>query len=286
MMEIHAILDKDAYIKANEEFLLPVCATPLKEFPFLTQLTGGGLRPREFSILCGATGSGKTTFAANVSKSLMYSDVNHFVASVETGYTDFVKRVMSAMAKKDWNTGDPVPVDDLKQFNESHGHYFVRKNLFLSLYEDRFTVNQLIHDIKWMVDNKGIKVAIVDNLNFFLEVTSASNQLIEMDRVIHDLIIFCKQTDVHIIMIMHPKKTENGRVESEFDIKGSSTAVQEAHNVFLWNRPSKDLIDSGAGHITDRELKVAKMRRRGIAIGKRLLFSTEDGVSYQEKGYY
>ena len=137
-------------------------------------------------------------------------------------------------------------------------------------------------DIAWMVKNNGIKVAIVDNLSFFLEMTTASNQLIEMDRVIHNLIIFCKSVDVHILMVMHPKKTENGRVESENDIKGSSTANQEAHNIFLWNRPHPKLITDGKASPDDRELFISKMRRRGKYTSKRLLMKSTNGVSYEE----
>jgi hypothetical protein len=83
-------------------------------------------------------------------------------------------------------------------------------------------------------------------------------------------------------MIMHPKKTEHGRVESEFDIKGSSTAVQEAHNVFLFNRPGADLLEQEIAKPFDREIKIAKMRRRGRAVGARVILKSVQGVAYQE----
>lgn len=266
---------------ACKELLLPFPATPLDDFPALTRLTGG-LRPREFSILCGATGVGKTTFNANISLSLLKQGVSHFVASVETGHTDFIKRMMSAMADEDWNKGDPVALDKLKRFSVDYGRHFQSDALWLSLYENRFSVETLMSDIAWHVEKHGCKVAIIDNLNFFLEITRSADQIVEMDRVIHELIIFCKRVDVHVIMVMHPKKTEHGRVESEFDIKGSSTAVQEAHNVFLLNRPSQDLIDQRFAETGDRELKIAKMRRRGRAVGSRLVLKTQNGVRYAE----
>lgn len=279
----HFATDDELYSKANEELLLPIPATPVTLFPSLNS-TIGGLRPREFSILCGATGSGKTTLMANLSHSLILDDIPHFVASVETGPTDFIKRVMSSMGGKDWNHGDSVALGDLRAFNGVFGPRLRKGNLNLSLYEDRFSVEQLCSDITWMVTHKKIKVAIIDNLNFFMEITSASNQVIEMDRVVHSLIILCKQIDVHVVMIMHPRKTDGTRVESEFDIKGSSTAVQEAHNIFLWNRPSKEMMDEGFSK-TSRELKIAKLRRRGRAIGVKILFTTNNGVSYQEGGF-
>lgn len=280
--EPHAIGTSDIYYNAAKELLLPFPSTKLMTFPTLSRITGG-LRPREFTILCGATGIGKTTLNACFSESLMRQGVPHFVASVETGETDFLKRVMSAFMGEDWNTGDPIPEEKLKLFNAQYLHLIQSDVLQLSLYQNRFSVETLMSDIAWMVKHKGVKVAIVDNLNFFMEVTRASDQIVEMDRVIHELIIFCKQVDVHVIMVMHPKKTEDGRVESEFDIKGSSTAVQEAHNVLLFNRVGQDLIEAGSAVDGDREIMIAKMRRRGRAVGSRIVLKTIAGVKYEEK---
>ncbi len=277
----HAASLADVYVEASRELLIPFESTPIESFPKFTKLTGG-LRPKEYSILCGATGVGKTTLVGNLSKSLINQRVPHFVASVETGSTDYVKRIMSALIGEDWNTGDPVPVEKLQNFHSQHGHSFQSEYLWLSLYEDRFSAKKLMNDIAWMVENKGCKVAIIDNLNFFMDVTRAADQLIEMDRVTHELVVFCKNINVHVIMIMHPKKTDHGRVESEFDVKGSSTAVQEASNVFLFNRPHEELIKEGHATKFDRELKIAKMRRKGRAMGARMILKCANGVTYTE----
>jgi twinkle protein len=279
--EVHAEPISHSYEPASRELLLPFPSVQLLEFSKLTKLTGG-FRPREFSIVCGATGVGKTTLIANWSAALIDEKVPHFVASVETGRLDFVKRVMSVFAGEDLNTGDPQPVEKLRSLHAKHGHKFASDTLWLSRYEDRFSVSTLMADIAFMVKTHGVKLAFIDNLNFFLEVTSAANAVIEMDRVIHELIIFCKAVDVHVVMIMHPKKTDHGRVESEFDIKGSSTAVQEAHNVFLFNRAGEDLVRQNYCLATDRELKIAKMRRKGRASGCRMVLKTVNGVKYVE----
>lgn len=272
----------DALGQSFSDILTPPDSIKMKDFEKFSYLTGG-FRPKEFTILCGATGSGKTTLLANWSNALISENIPHFVASVETGRHDFVRRIISARVGEDWNTGDPIPIDRVKRsFGEREIQRLRDAPMYLSLYENRFSVEQLIEDIKFMIREKGIKVAMIDNLNFFMEVTKAADQIVEMDRVIHELIIFCKQADVHVIMVMHPRKTEGARVESEFDIKGSSTSVQESQNVLLWNRPSDDLIANGQASEGDRELKIAKMRRRGLAVGSRLVLKALNGVAYRE----
>lgn len=252
------------------------------DFKLLNQVTGG-FRGFEYSILCGPTGCGKTQFLANLSLGLIKSNIKHFVMSVETGKHDFFRRVFSAFSKYDYNTGaaaDSFKVDqDAKKFIP----VVSSDSLYLSHYESRVKVENLIKDLIFMNHQRGCKLAIIDNLNFFMEVTSAANQIVEMDRVTHELIMLCKRIDIHIIMVMHPKKTDHGRVENEFDIKGSSTSVQEAHNVFLFNKPSQVDITNGKCR-TDRELKIVKMRRRGLFVGRSLWFTADNGSVYLEKG--
>jgi len=271
----------DLFQEAVKEILLPADSVRLPEFAKLDSVTGG-FRPREFTIFCGSTGSGKTSFLACLSAAFVGRNVPHFVASVETGPVDFAKRVISCLADEDLNTGDAIPLHKVESVVARFEPMFSPSvPAFLSLYDNRFSVEQLMNDLAFVVKHRGVKVAMIDNLNFFMEVTTAANQVVEMDRVIHELIIFCKRVDVHLIMVMHPKKSGPGdtRVNSEYDVKGSSTAVQEAHNVFLWNRLSEDAVGYDPSL---RELKIAKMRRRGKTIGKSILFRSTNGVTYRE----
>jgi replicative DNA helicase len=272
----------DGLGEALTDLLVPAPSVRMTQFPAFSQITGG-FRPNEFTILCGSTGTGKTTLLANWSDALIGQEVPHFVASVETGRHDFIRRIISARVGRDWNTGDAVPLAEIKAALTGPEQDRIRRaKLYLSLYENRFSIEQLIHDIEYMVETHGVKVCFIDNLNFFMEVTAAQNAIIEMDRVIHELIMFCKRCKVHVVMVMHPKKTQDGRVESEFDIKGSSTSVQEAQNVILFNRPKEQFIDEGMATWGDRELTIAKMRRRGSAVGAKIILQGIDGVQYKE----
>lgn len=276
----HSVSFDEIFIPLVEEFLNPPKGIELPDFPLLNSALGG-FRPREFTILCGATGSGKTALCSVFAAELLRLGVPTFVASVETGAKDFARRVLSVWAKEDWNTGDKVVSEArLTQVILQNASFENWKKLRLSLYEDRFSVETLIENLDFHVSTYGTKIAFIDNLNFFMEVTSESNAVAEMDRVVHNLIMYCKRVDIHIVMVMHPKKTIDGRVTSEFDIKGSSTAVQEAQNVLLFNRAA----DLSEDNRTDRELKIAKVRRRGRYTGFTIKFKCDNGINYHEAG--
>lgn len=275
------------YLNAIQELHKPFPSIKLGEWSKFDAILGG-FRVREYTILCGGTGRGKTTFLANISAHLLRNNVKHFVASVETGDSDFTKRVMSVIAQKDMNTGDPIPKEELKNFHEKHGTLFTNDNLYLSLYDDRIPSKILMEELKYHCNELGCKIAMLDNFNFFMDTVTERDWLREMDRVSHELIILAKQIDMHIIMVMHPKKTEFARVESEFDIKGSSTAVQEAHNILLFNAPSEWICkqDESIHPRTHREIKFAKIRRRGSYAGSRLLFKNIAGYYREGEIHY
>ena len=277
----------DVAIEAFDSIFNPTPSVEIVDWPIFNQITGG-LRMNEFSIICGGTGVGKTTFLANISAALLKQSVPHFVMSVETGHVDYMRRVISCLAGMDLNTCEKINPDnpELQKTIANVLPIVSRDMIKFSTHENRISCEQLLIELKFMNEIFGSSVAIIDNLNFFLEVTSSTETILEMDRVVHDIIMFCKEHKMHIFMVMHPKKTDHGQVLSEFDIKGSSTAVQEAQNIFLLNRPTqKECENIKDLRITDRLLKIAKMRRRGRFVGKTIVYQS-NGVNYYEKGTF
>ena len=292
LQEMHCVDLFDAYLEGFDELVNEVPSTPLIWWPRLDEYLGG-LRPFEYTILCGSTGLGKTTFLANLSGQLVQQRVKHFVASVETGHKDFARRMISLFVNQDINRGIIYNKDELIDIKKRSDPVFKtsKKLAYLSLYNNRIPLQKLLNDLHLAHTVLGCEVAFLDNLNFFLEITSAQNAVIEMDRVTHELIMFAKNTPMHIVMVMHPRKTDGARVESEYDIKGSSTSVQEAQNVLLLNRMSEawykrhdiSIRRKEINPSLFRELKIAKLRRRGVNVGKKVIFRCDDSSKYHEE---
>jgi hypothetical protein len=253
-------------------------ACPL--WPKFTQFLGG-LRENEVTLLCAPTGAGKTQLLANISVQLLSQSVPHFCAPVETGDVDFLARVASVFAKRDLNDGDPVPahvVDGLSKGFEESGLF---NHLYLATYDNRVDIEEMVSLLKYMHQEYGVKLALLDNLNFFLKVTSAQMERAEMDNAMHEFVMLVKKLPIHVILIVHPRKTDGGRVESEFDIKGSSAAVQECANCCLFNRPKQEDIEKGIAFPTDREMVFKKIRKRGHYVNKVIRFKFVGG-RYEE----
>jgi replicative DNA helicase len=271
----------EVWVDAAQELAFPPRGLPLPWWPTFTRYIGG-LRPHELTLVCAPTGAGKTQLLANLAAQVAIQNHAAFAAPVETGDIDFAARVISCIEGRDLNTGDPVSPETLKRITEKHADTVITRDLFIASYDNRVEIEEMVNVLKYMNQEYGVKVAILDNLNFFLKVVSSQMEKAEMDNAIHEFVILAKKLPMHVILIVHPKKTQDGRVESEFDIKGSSTAVQEASNVILFNRPTKQDVADGKRDITERELVFRKIRKRGINVGRPIWFGFDQG-KYREQ---
>lgn len=200
----------------------------------------------------------------------MAQDVPTFVAPVETGDIDFLARVLSVASGLELNQSDAITPEKLKEAYQAGANRIVDSPLLIANYNNRVDIEELIGVLQIM-SAKGVKVALLDNLNFFLKITSSTMERAVLDEAIHALVMFVKQYPMHVLLICHPRKTENGRVLSEFDIKGSATSVQEAANVILFNRPTEQDINMGKRR-THRELVFKKIRKRGLYVDQPIWF--------------
>lgn len=274
---------RDLAEEAAKLMLSPPAGIRLPWYRTMTEYLGG-LRPNELTLLCAPTGAGKTTLLGCLSAQLLQEGVSHFVAPVETGDVDFATRVLSALSDRDLNTGTELPLHVVERAMNENMKHIKSDLLTVSTHDNRVSVEQMIMELEFQTQKHGIKVALLDNLNFFLNVTSSQMEKAEMDNAIHEFIMLTKKIPIHIILVVHPRKTENGRVESEFDIKGSSVAVQEASNVLLMNRPSKEHVKEGKT-IYDREFVFKKIRKRGFNVGRPFWMTYSNGtlVEFEER---
>lgn len=270
----------DVWVDTAKTLFDPPRGLKLPWWPKFTSLLGG-LRPHELTLICAPTGAGKTQLLANIAVQLSFQRVPLFVAPVETGDTDFVTRMLSAAELYDLNTGEPQREGLLLTLGQKYRETIFGQKTFIATYDNRVAIEDMVNLLLYMHQTYGVQVAVLDNLNFFLKVVSAQMERAEMDSAVHELVMLVKKLPMHVMLVVHPKKTEGGRVESEFDIKGSSTAVQESANVLLFNRPSKDHMESDRALITDRELVFRKIRRRGVGVGVPVWLSFREG-RYEE----
>jgi archaellum biogenesis ATPase FlaH len=271
----------EVFNDAMKEIMNPRLGIEIPAWSKFSEFTGG-MRMSEFTIFCGATGAGKTQFLANLTYHLVHMGIKCFVAPVETGDVDFATRMISVAAGRDFNTGEKFLREDFSVAMGENQLCF-NNNVIFSTHDNRVDIIEMIETLKYMVEVEGVQVAILDNLNFFLKPTTANQQMLEQDEAVHAFVMLAKKIKIHLFLVMHPRKTDGGKIMSEFDIKGSSTAVQEASNVLIMNRPSDEEVQNGVNPLS-REFFFTKIRKRGFNVRKRFYLEYRGGCYHEPTG--
>jgi hypothetical protein len=229
----------------------------------------GGIRPKGTTLICGPTGAGKTALLANLWVQFHEMGIPVWCAPVETGKEDFIDSLVSIFSGRNRVS---MSAQDWHQVKAEWAHKFTDRKHTFSNNESRVNHIDFLAEIYYSYLTKGTKIAMADNWQFMLDV-GKGDDIGENDKALHDVVVFFKHVPIHLFLVMHPKKTEDERVSSVYDLKGSSTSVQEAHSILLFNK-LKDLKDSPLMTLPElcREITIGKSRYNGRAVGHTLIY--------------
>jgi len=235
----------------------------------------GGFRPNELSILTGETGSGKTTWAANLG--YRFSKAGHpvLIASFEMKPMTIIRKMIQIESC--------YPFHDLKK-QELELSLKTISSLplhFIDVYGE-IGISELRNSIYYAKRRHGIKLVILDHLHFFLKY-SGDHERLAIDQALRDIKAWAMQLDIHIVLIVHPTKlTYDNKVVHLNDLKGSSGLKQIPDNVFsIWRPRDPDDLKKPQGEVI---LYLLKIRDDSGDEGKVILTFDKRSQSYKDSG--
>ncbi|MDP2436558.1 MAG: bifunctional DNA primase/helicase, partial [archaeon] len=220
--------------QVHREFSNPiqVAGVQSKLLPSFSRILKGH-RPGELSIFTGPTGMGKTTLLSLVSLDLAMSGVNTLWGSFELNNIRLAKKMMNQFANK--NLADPqhLPEFDMiaDQFRE------------LPLYFLRFwgstSVEDVIEAMEYALYVHDVRHVVLDNLQFMAGGRAVGADKFQvLDYAIEQFRCFATHKNVHISLVIHPRKQAEHVQLHMSDVFGTAKAIQEADNVIiLQSRP-------------------------------------------------
>jgi hypothetical protein len=283
----------DAFRRAANRHKTAVPMYKLPGFEKLSGLIGGGLSQKGFTVITGPTGRGKTTLIGNLWFALSSIRKNVYTVPIEVGPDEFMDMLLSIIAAKTRRT---LRAEDYEEARTKWlPTFFSNRGHVLATHESRLSHLDYLAEVLYHYETRNISVAFADNWNFMLEPATGMEANAMNDRALHDCIVFSKKVPVHQFMIMHPRKPEktaDDRVESIYDVKGSSTSIQEATNCWLFNMleddddaPYDSALAAKKAVQYCREIKIAKARFNGRAVGSKVIYSIDEKSElYTEHG--
>ncbi|NP_001355545.1 SF4 helicase domain-containing protein [Caenorhabditis elegans] len=215
-----------------------------KRFAVLNKYLGG-LRPGEMTVLTGGTGNGKTTFLCEYSLDLFTQGVRTLFCSFEMPEKKILHWMLVQYA------GLPLHRVEYSNSINSWLDRFERSSSALTMLDsEEFmekSINEIVRAIRIHVENSGIQHVVIDNLQFLInqgmmadEKSSGLDRFHLQDRFVGYMRQLATQNQIHITMVVHPRKTDG---DTEIDVQhfgGSARVTQEADNVIAIQRKRDD----------------------------------------------
>ncbi|EDW03552.1 twinkle protein, mitochondrial [Drosophila grimshawi] len=196
-----------------------------KRFPVLNKLLKGH-RKGELTILTGPTGSGKTTFTSEYSLDLAMQGVNTLWGSFEIRNTRLAATLLRQFVG--------YPLDDKLHEFEHWASEFERLPLYFMTFHGQQPLKPVLEAIEHAQYVHDISHVIIDNLQFMMGVSSyRGDKFWEQDSIIAAFRAFASKHNVHVTLVMHPRKERQEDELTTSSVFGTAKATQEADNVLI-----------------------------------------------------
>ncbi|XP_003385622.1 PREDICTED: twinkle protein, mitochondrial-like [Amphimedon queenslandica] len=241
-----------------EEFLNTekVAGVKWKRFSKLTAILKG-FRPGELTIFTGPTGSGKTTFMSEMSLDLCQQGVSTLWGSFELSNVRLIKTMMKQFSG--------VNFDDHLNEYQSYAEKFRTLPMHFMKFHGQTELTKVIEAMTHGVMVNGIQHIIIDNLQFMIGMKSKcfEDSFHAQNAVFAEFRHFATEHNVHITVIIHPRKEDPDRPLKTSSFFGTAKATQEADNILILQSIGRD-----------KFLQITKNRFSGNLGNIKMLFDT------------
>lgn len=185
-----------------------------------------GLRKGEFTVVTGGTGSGKTTLLSQLSLDYSQQGVRTLWGSFEVQNHTLLQTMLLQFSKT-----------HLYSQMERYDYFSDRMQqlpLFFMNFYGATDVDQMMSTIEYTIYKYDINLIVLDNLQFFIGTqASGYNKFDLQDQVISRLRSIATEQQVHIMLVIHPRKVDEKEDLQVASVFGSAKATQEADNIFI-----------------------------------------------------
>jgi len=210
------------------ELLNPMeyCGVPTPSLPSLTNILKG-FRRGEMTVITGPTGSGKTTFLSQISLDFAEQHVNTLWGSFEVKNTKLLHKMLHQFSRNPIVDKSMSELDALADRFEDLPLHFLK-------FHGGSQIQEIVDAMEFAVYVHDVQHIILDNLQFMMESPGKGFDKYDMqDRAIETFRKFATTHNVHVSLVVHPRKEDEGIKLGINSIFGSAKATQEADNVLI-----------------------------------------------------
>lgn len=213
-----------------DEIVNPVraCGVQSRTLPSLNRLLKGH-RMGEVTVLTGPTGCGKTTLLSQLSLDLCGQGVNTLWGSFEIKNTRLIHKMLNQLA------GHSL-AGDVKGF-EATADAFETLPMYFMRFFGSTDVDEVLDAMEYAVYAYDVQHILLDNLQFMMSGQGRGFDKFErQDAALDKFRRFATQKNVHLTLVIHPRKEQEDADLTLSSVFGTAKATQEADNVLILQR--------------------------------------------------
>jgi hypothetical protein len=234
------------------------------DLPELTAIMKG-LRKGEMSIWTGPTGSGKTTLLSMLSVDMCrHHNVRTLWGSFEINNVQLLKKMVTQYAGKDME-GDSAAFREVATKFAGLPMYFMK-------FHGSTRVEEVLDAMEHAAYSLDVQHILLDNLQFMTSNLTALDKWMEMERALSKFREFATKWQVHLSIVIHPRKTLEDQDLSTDSIFGIAKSTQEADNVVILQSTQSN----------GKRIEVKKNRWDGT-LGQVALSFSPDSLRYSQR---
>lgn len=222
----------------------------LQTFPRLARLIRG-FRPGELTIFTGPTGSGKTTVLSQMSLDYCFQGVKTLWGSFEIKHTRLARIMLQQVAAQSlFQDEENHQLESSIEEHDSTAKKLIIKDdvmnqaqkilqaspIYFMDYFGSTPLENILESMSEAVRNHQIQHIVLDNLQFMLSgqhSAGAFDKFDLTDRTVAALRAFATNRNVHITLVIHPRKEMDDTPLGLASVSGTAKATQEADNVII-----------------------------------------------------
>jgi twinkle protein len=186
-----------------------------------------GHRSGELTLLTGRTGQGKTTVCAQISLDLCEQGVHTLWGSFEIRNV----RLAAKMLQQHGRVSLKNCTDEL--FDKTADSFTTLPLWFLGYYGST-DVDEVLDAMEYAVYVHDVRHVVIDNLQFMTSREARDGDIFRiLDSALHKLRQFASTFNVHITLVIHPRKDDESQLLTLSSVFGSAKATQESDNVII-----------------------------------------------------
>jgi twinkle protein len=191
-----------------------------------------GIRGGEVTVLTGKNGSGKTTFINIIAKDIIKNKEKVCIASLEMMPRSYLRWFLMQ------SLNDPHPSEEKIRKTLD----ILNDRLYIVDIHKKVTAEEIIEHFMLSYRKYGTRYFFLDSLmKVKLGHNGTDRSRLEAEgNFVDALTDFAKQTESHVFLVAHPRKTFNDSDRpTKMDVKGSGEITDLAHNVISIWRPDE-----------------------------------------------